>query len=268
MTTSSTSKPTASASDFGFPPFLRGSMLFRMLGTIFNSIGILAGATWGLLRPRQLTTAAQNYLKLALGCVTMFFGLKLTWVGLNGSFWRVIAQFTIALLALMLGRILGRLLHLQKLSNQLGRQAREDISLSADKKPAWSDGFYTCSMLFCAAPLAVLGAVADGLGNHFAPLLVKAVMDGLAAYGFAAIFGWSVALSAIPVFVYQGTLTLLCIQYARPFLEQRGLLDSVVTTDGLLVVFVALVVLEVRKIELADYLPSLALAPLLTWLWR
>jgi uncharacterized membrane protein YqgA involved in biofilm formation len=50
-------------------------------------------------------------------------------------------------------------------------------------------------------------------------------------------------------------------------LERHHLLDSVMATDGLLVVFVGLVIFEVRKIELADYLPALAVAPLLTWLW-
>ena len=252
----------------GFPLPATSLCFPKMLGTILNTIGIIIGATWGLSSQRQLATAAQNYLKLTLGCVTLFFGMKFVWLGLNGSLWQVTGQFIIALLALMIGRLLGRLLRLQKLSNHLGEVAREEISRTAANAPTWSSGFNTCTALFCAAPLAVLGAVSDGLSGHFEPLLIKAVMDGLAAFGFAAMFRWSVIFSAVPVFAYQGTLTLLCVNYARPFLEQRNLLDSVMVTDGLLLVFVAVVILEIRKVELADYLPSLALAPLLAWLWH
>ena len=114
----------------------------------------------------------------------------------------------------------------------------------------------------------MLGAVADGLSGNFLPLAIKAVMDALAAMGFAAMFGWSVAAAALPVFVYQGTLTLVCGHFAVPFLEQHGLLDSVNATIGLLMVFVAVVIFELRKVELADYLPAIAVAPLLAWLWR
>ena len=239
-----------------------------MLGTYLNAAAIILGAILGLSLRRQLSAAAQNYLKLTLGCVTIFFGMKLVWTGLNGSFWQVARQFTIALLALMLGRLVGRLLHLQKLSNRLGRQARDDIANTAGHVPPWTEGFNTCSALFCATPLAVIGSISDGLGDYFQPLLIKAAIDGLAAFGFVSLFRWSVLLSAIPVFVYQGTLTLLCLRYGRPFLEARGLLDSVVVTEGLLLVFVSLVIFEVRRIELADYLPALALAPLLASLWH
>jgi uncharacterized membrane protein YqgA involved in biofilm formation len=80
-------------------------------------------------------------------------------------------------------------------------------------------------------------------------------------------FGWSVAAAALPVFVYQATLTLVGAQFLAPWLAQHHLTEPVGVTCGLLVMFVALVIFEVRKIELADYLPSLAIAPLLAWLW-
>lgn len=240
-----------------------------MLGTIVNATAIVAGGIFGLCSRKQPSVAFQNYLKLVLGCAAVFFGLRMMWAGVNGSWLQAGQQLLIALLALIIGRLLGKILRLQKISNHWGRSARTAISrATSENTPAWSDGFNTCAILFCAAPLATLGAVADGLGNHYQPLLVKAAMDGLAALGFAALFRWSVALAALPVLAYQGTLTLLCAQYAQPFLEQRDLLNSVVATDGLLVVFVGLVIFEVRRIELADYFPALAVAPLLTWLWH
>jgi uncharacterized membrane protein YqgA involved in biofilm formation len=101
------------------------------------------------------------------------------------------------------------------------------------------------------------------------PLAVKGVMDALAAMSFAAMFGGvSVALSALPVLAWQGTLTLLCTLFAAPFLTQHHLLDSVNVATGFQVVFVAVVIFDARRIEMADYLPALAVAPLLTWFWH
>jgi len=202
-----------------------------------------------------------------LGVFAVFYGLRLTWLSLHGPFLHAARQLLIVVLAMMLGKLTGRLLQLQKTSNRLGRFARERMEQrAAPKSHTFSDGFNTCALLFCAAPLAVLGAVQDGLSGYYPPLVVKAVMDGLATMAFAAGFGWSVVLSALPVLAWQGTIT-LAAQYAQPFLTSHGLLDNLNATGGLLVFSVALVILELRKIELADYLPSLAFAPLLTWAW-
>jgi uncharacterized membrane protein YqgA involved in biofilm formation len=92
-------------------------------------------------------------------------------------------------------------------------------------------------------------------------------MDGLATVGFVAAFGRGVVLAALPVLVYQGTLTLLA-RWAAPFLENQELLDSISATGGMLVFSVALVVMELKRVELANYLPALAVAPLLTWWWK
>ena len=128
-------------------------------------------------------------------------------------------------------------------------------------------------MLFCVAPLGWLGAVPDGLSGYFYLLAVKAVMDGLAMMGFVRAFGWPAALSAFPVFVLLGTITLACRFWAQPFLAVHGLndhqlADSVNAVAGLIACPVALVIFEVRKVELANFLPGLALAPLLAWLLK
>jgi uncharacterized protein len=78
-------------------------------------------------------------------------------------------------------------------------------------------------------------------------------------------FGWGVLFSLVPVVAYQGTITLGARALA-PHLQLQ-LIDSINATGGLLVFSVALVILEIKKVELADYLPALAVAPLLTWVW-
>jgi hypothetical protein len=85
--------------------------------------------------------------------------------------------------------------------------------------------------------------------------------------GFVPVFGWGVLLAALPVFVVQGSITLGCSLFLEPFLRAHGLVDPVNAVGGLLVFTVALVILDLKKIELADYLPSLIVAPVLTRLW-
>lgn len=237
-----------------------------MIGTALNVVGILVGGVTGLVRRKPLSPANESYLRVALGAFTVFYGLRLTWLSLNGSLLQILKQLLIAVLALMLGKLTGRLLRLQKMSNYLGREARARIAACKPADPGrLGEGFKTCAALYCAAPLAILGSVQDGLSGYYYPLAVKAVMDGLGTMGFTLLFGWGVLLAALPVLAFQGTITLVCMQFLKPFLQAHDLVDPVNAVGGLLVFCVALLILELKKIELADYLPSLAFAPLLAW---
>lgn len=240
-----------------------------MTGAILNAAGIVAGGLIGLVRRAPLSPQTQAFFKLAIGLLTMFFGLRLAWFGLSGDVWRVLKQIAIGLLAIVLGKLLGQLLGFQRASNRLGQYARELMERTRPGDPQrFHNGLTACSILFCAAPLGLIGAVTDGLADDFHPLAVKALMDGLAMMGFVTMFGWSGMLSALPVFLLQGSITLACDVYAGPLLRELGLVGSVNLVAGLIICAVGLVIFEIRRVELADFLPALALAPLLTWLWR
>ena len=241
---------------------------FRMTGTILNAAAILLGGIVGLTASRQPSLAHQTALRILLGAFAVYAGLSATWQAVNGSFVQVLKQLTIVLLALMLGNLTGKLLRVQKSLNHLGQYARQKISGAHPATPQrTSEGFITCSILFCVTPIAVLGSLQDGFTHNFKTLAVKSVMDGLATMAFVTTFGWGAILSIIPVVACQGTITLLA-HLALPWLEKNSLVDPINATAGLLVFCVALIILELKKVELADYLPSLVFAPLLTWLWR
>jgi len=236
-----------------------------LIGTLLNVAGILIGGIVGMLKPKPLSIAQESWFKIALGAFTVFYGLRLTISSLSPPFGHIVKQLLIIIIALMLGKMTGRLLHLQKASNRLGQKAKEMITIAgAGGRHNPADGFKTCALLYCAAPLGILGSVSDGLSGYFYPLAVKGVMDGLATVGFISMFGWSVLLAALPVFVLQGTITLCCMQLAQHFPQHQPLLLSANSAAGLLIFAVALVILQIKKVELADYLPSLFFAPLLT----
>jgi hypothetical protein len=241
-----------------------------LLGTFLNVAAIVVGGLAGLIIKKQPSASTQSFFKVALGVLTVFFGLRLTWLGLNGTFGHMLKQLGIVLLALTLGNLLGKLLHLQKASNRIGQLTRNRMATVTPQNPErFNDGFIVCSLLFCAAPLGILGSIHNGLlPEYFFPLAIKAVMDGLATISFAGLFGWGVLFSAVPVLIFQGGITLLCTNALAPFLQTHGLTDSVNATGGLLIFCVSLLIFEIRKVPVTDYLPSLIFAPLLTWLFR
>lgn len=240
-----------------------------MTGTILNVLGIILGGILGLWWLKQMTTRQQVMLKLWLGIFAVIVGLYLTWKSLRGDLWDVLRQMIVLVLALTLGRLAGKALRIQKGLNQLGDFAKRRMSAAQEGARASSrasEGFVTCTVLFCFAPLAFVGPIVEGLGGYWQPLAIKAAMDGLGALAFVNIFGQGVLLSALPVLAWQGTFSILA-RWVAPFLAEYGLADSVIGAGGLLVFCVSLVILEIKKIELGDYLPSLIFAPLLAWLW-
>ena len=244
------------------------------VGTILNAIGIIVGGMLGLLLSRQMTPATQLAIKGGLGILVIYVGLSTTWTSLGGGFGSVIKQLFIVILALTFGRITGRLLHIQKGLNRLGRYAKDRFTKAAtdqsNRSNRWSEGFVTCTILYCVGPMAILGSIQDGLDGRWQTLGVKALIDGLATMAFVGTFGWGAIAAVVPVVAYQGTITFAAKTLA-PFFHDpanAALLHSINATGGLLVFCIALVILELKKFELADYLPSLAWAPLITWLWK
>lgn len=239
-----------------------------MTGTLINTAAILLGGFLGLKASRQISVATQTRIKLVLAAFTIYAGASMMWKGTGGSFGAVLKQLSIAMLALVLGNALGLALRLQDGLNRLGQYAKDRL---ADGGAAgghrFSEGFITCTLLFCVGPMAILGALEDGLRGDFKILAIKSAMDGLAAMGFAAMFGPGVLLAAVPVLAYQGTITLLAGALAQ-HVGDPALLDSMRVTGGLIVLCITVIILDVRKVPLANYLPSLVVAPLLTHWWK
>jgi hypothetical protein len=237
-----------------------------VIGPFLNGFGILLGALFGLAMRRPITVRTQEFFKTALGAFTFFYGLRLIYENVHRPFAAGLKHLALAALAVVLGYWLGRLLRLQTLSNRAGHHAAVLLA-AAQKHPPGPPGagFAAATVIFCAAPLGILGAVVDGLENYFYLLMLKAVMDGLAMAGFMKVFRWPVALTALPVFFFLNCLALVAQRGVLPWLS-AGEVDSIGLAAGLLTCCVALVIFEVRRVELANYLPALAIAPLLA-LW-
>ena len=135
---------------------------------------------------------------------------------------------------------------------------------SKGDKEKFVTGFVNASLVFTIGPLAILGALSDGLGQGIEQLATKSILDGFASLAFAASLGWGVALSAIPVGIWQGLLTL--IAFAVGSVVSAPLISALTATGGVLLLGVGLRLLQIRQVAVGNMLPALIVAPLITWI--
>ncbi len=123
-------------------------------------------------------------------------------------------------------------------------------------------GFLTASLVYTIGPIAILGAIQDGLSGDYRLLAVKAVLDGFASLAFASSLGVGVLFSGLVILVYQGGLSLLAAQ-AQAIIT-TPMMDEMTATGGILLVGIAISsLLEIKPIRIGNFLPSLVIAPLI-----
>ena len=236
------------------------------IGTLVNVATVLIGATLGVLLGNRLPTRTRDVVTDALGLVTLLIAGTSALAVLDDDLADTVgdsAPMLIVLGSLLVGGIIGSLLRLESRVESLGGwlQGRLSSDTGTVERHRFIEGFVVSSLVFCTGPLTILGSLNDGLGNGADQLYLKAALDGFAAIAFAASFGWGVAASALTVIVVQGSLTLLGLALGDVLPDAH--LAAITATGGLLLVGVALRLLRVREIPVADLLPALLVAPVL-----
>jgi uncharacterized protein len=237
------------------------------LGTLINVIAIVAGTALGVAFGARLPERTQRTVTDATGLVVLVIGgLNVMALG-NADFTAAVgtaAPLLIVLGALLIGGVAGSLVGIEPRVEALGgwlqRRLAGDGGDAARAK--FIEGFVDASLLFCIGPLAVLGALSDGLGRGIDQLALKSILDGFSSIGFAAVLGWGVAASAIPVLAWQGSLTIVAVVAGS--LLPAALVASITATGGVLLLGIGLRILQLRQVAVADMLPALVVAPVLT----
>lgn len=236
------------------------------IGTVVNVCTVLAGSTAGVMLGNRLPVRTRDVVTDSLGLVTLLIAGTSAVAVLDSDLADAVgtsAPMLVVLGSLLLGGILGSLLHLERRVESFGGWLQKRLAGEAGsvERHRFIEGFVTASLLFCTGPLTILGSLNDGLGNGADQLYLKAVLDGFAAIAFAASFGWGVAASAVTVIVVQGSLTVVGLLLGDVLPQPH--LAALTAVGGLLLVGVALRLLRLREIPVADLLPALAFAPLL-----
>jgi len=221
-----------------------------MSGTLLNVITVLVGGSVGLGLGSRLPEKTRQTLMHGLGLATLAVGLRMT---------LDTANILIVMGSTLLGGIIGEWWQLEERLQSLGDQLQSRIKSGSSTSIA--EGFITASLIFCVGPMTVLGSIQDGMRGDYSLLAIKSLLDGFAALALASSLGVGVLFSSVTVLLFQGGLALL----AR--LAQFGLSEPMIiemsATGGLLIMGIGFVLLEIKLIRLASYLPAIFLAPLI-----
>lgn len=241
-------------------------------GTIVNVATVLVGSLAGLSVAARLPERYRSIILGALGLVTITLGVDaavLRFADLVSEFAPQVeggrtygARLAMVMIgSLLAGAIIGTALRLHERIESLGawihgRFAKADGSGSA----RFAEGFLTASVIFCVGPLTLLGCLRNGAEADPSYLYIKALLDGFCSMALASSLGAGVLASALTVLGFQGGLSILASRVAEPLDPVSMGLMTVV--GGVLLLATALLLLEIKKLPVADMLPGLFLPPL------
>jgi uncharacterized membrane protein YqgA involved in biofilm formation len=125
-------------------------------------------------------------------------------------------------------------------------------------------GFIQASLLFCVGSMAIIGSITDGLKGDSSILVTKAMLDGIISIPFAAVMGIGVLGSALPVLIYQGSMTLLASKVQTFFTPV--MIRELTSVGGVIVMGIGVNIMGLQKVRVGNLIPSIVLIILLLYL--
>lgn len=231
-----------------------------LLGTLVNALAILVGGTLGLTLPKLsqgIRTTVMQGLGLAVAVQGVMMALKTN-------------NLLIVIGSLVAGGVLGELFKVEAGLERLGQWLEKAVSSKTKGRVA--EGFVTTTLLFCVGAMAILGAIDSGIRNNHDMLFTKSVLDGFASVIFASTLGVGVLFSSVPILLYQGAIA-LSATFITSWIEP-AMLDAITaeitSVGGILIIGIGINLLEIKKINVANLLPSVVIAammvPMVAWL--
>ena len=238
-------------------------------GTIINTLTILGGALIGTfirwLTNRFSDIFPKNGAVLENRLETIIMqgvSLCVLLIGISGS---LKGQNTlVTILSIVIGALIGELLNLDLLIHNLGDwlQSKTDRFLKPESTDvSISEGFVTATLLFCVGAMAIVGSLENGLTGNYDTLAAKALLDGISSIVFASSLGIGVAFSAVAIFLYQGSISLMA-SFLQPLLSD-AVIAEMTCVGSLLIVALAFNMLGLTKIKVMNLVPAIFLPILL-----
>ena len=232
-------------------------------GTWINVFAIALGTFLGLILRGRFLSQVLPILKQAIGLITIFVSLNMA-----NSLLKVkagaIDGVILSLISLIIGGVIGELGQIEKRLEKVG----DWLKAKFKGKGKFTEGFVAASLLFCIGPMAIIGSLNNGLTGDNNLLALKSTLDGFISIVFASTYGIGVGFSALPVAIYQGSLSLLSGSLAQSLPDPANAPSVLIITGvgGLMLLGLGLNLLEVAKVRVASFLPALVIAPLVYWL--
>ena len=234
------------------------------LGTILNTLAILSGGVLGALFGRFLRESAQETLTKVCGVSTLFIALSGAMEGMltveNGSI--VGSGSMLIVICLALGAVVGEAMNIEGAFERFGEWLKVKSGNARD--PRFVNAFVTASLTVCIGAMAIVGSIQDGLTGDYSVLATKAILDLIIIMVMSCSLGRGAVFSAIPVALFQGSITALA-GLVRPVMTE-GALANLSLVGNVLIFCVGINLLWGKKIKVANLLPAIVFAVIAAFL--
>lgn len=229
-------------------------------GTLVNTAAVLAGGLVGLVAGKRLPECVQKTIVAGLSLSVMFVGVSGTlqeMLRTDGTGRLVSHGALMMVVSLALGAVLGEWWDLDGKSDAFAAWLRRKTGNERDG--SFVNAFVTASLTFCVGAMTIVGSIEDGLRGDASIIYLKSVMDGVFTVVMVASLGKGAIFAAIPVFVIQGSITLLA-RLVAPVITPEAM--SNVSYVGNVLIFAVgwNLIHGEKKIRVANLLPALAVA--------
>ena len=228
------------------------------LGTIINCAAIIVGGVFGLLFGKLLKERVQETLQKANGICVLFIGIAGAMEGmlrLSGSTLSS-GRSMLIIASLALGALVGELINIDHWVERFGEWLKIKTGNAKDKD--FVNGFVTASLTVCIGAMAVVGSIKDGIEGDISILTTKAILDLIIVMVMTCSLGKGCIFSAIPVAVFQGTITALA-RLIKPLMTEAA--SANLSLIGSVLIFcVGVNLVWGKKIKVANLLSSLVFA--------
>ncbi len=214
-----------------------------MLGTIVNTLSIIAGTLIGLLFRGSIPEKYSQTIKHAIGLAVVLIGIRSA---------LMTDAILVVIISLAVGSLLGELLRIEERLDQLGTWIGRRVSKEGD---GISKAFVSTSLLYCVGAMAIIGSMESGLTGNHQTLFAKSILDGIGSVLFASTLGIGVLFSSVSVFIYQGLLTVTASSM-KPFLLPE-VVSQMSSVGGLLIFAIGIGLLEIKRIKIGNMLPAI-----------
>jgi len=234
---------------------------FVGLGTLLNVSTIVVGSLLGLLVGKKFKESTRDLITTCLGFTTLLAAvdsIRHLWDRSFASSFPKGWALLLILGSLLVGAVVGSALRIEERVEGIGERLKRRFDEHGSSP--FVEGFASASLLFVIGPMAILGSISDGMHTGIQQLALKSVLDGVTSIAFASSLGWSVALSAIPVGIYQ--LAWTGIGFGLGNILSGYEVMALTVTGGMLLLGISLRLLKIKDVAVGNLLPALFLAPL------
>ncbi|MCR1950338.1 DUF554 domain-containing protein [Clostridium sp. DSM 100503] len=225
-----------------------------MIGTIINSLTIVVGSIVGLFVKEKINEKISSTIMSGLALCVIYIGISGALKGENTI---------VMIISIALGGFIGEAIDIDLKLEKLGKRIERKVNKNGSTISI-SEGFVTSTLLFCVGAMAIVGALESGLNNDYSTLLAKSILDGISAIIFSSTLGIGVILSAISVFIYQGSITIAAGMLTNVL--NNIAITNITTVGSLLIIGLGFNMIGITKIKVSNLLPAIIVAIILSFI--